>query len=67
MSYWDRIVILVFLLFSQEHQHDVILFRYISWPENDVPENPQSFVNFLLEAKKANQERGDSTLVVLCR
>lgn len=51
---------------KNEHQREVVLFRYMSWPENDVPENPKSFVNFLLEAKKANQDRGDSTYVVLC-
>ena len=53
--------------FHQEQQRDVVLFRYMSWPENDVPENPKSFVNFLLEAIKANQAKEDSKLVAHCR
>ena len=53
-------------LLLQDETRQVVLYRYMTWPEDNIPENVQTFVKFMLEASKAN-ESDDHIMLVHCR
>lgn len=48
-----------------DETRQVVLYRYMTWPEDNIPENVQTFVKFMLEASKAN-ESDDHIMLVHC-
>lgn len=51
---------------TKDETRDVILYRYMTWPEDNIPENVKTFVTFLLAAKNACGSADGQMLVVHC-